>query len=38
MCGVIDLAAKQQCIFIPGEITPRHFYCKEHCFVHPVRR
>ena len=29
MCGVIDFAGKQQCIFIPGEITPRHFYCKE---------
>ena len=36
MFGVIDCSGKQQCIFIPGEITPLHFYCEEHRFVLPA--
>ena len=35
-CGVIDCSGKQQCIFIPEEMTPLHFYCEEHRFVFPV--
>ena len=36
MCGVIDCSGKHQCIFIPGEIIPLHFYCEEHRFVFPA--
>ena len=35
MCGAIDCSDKQQCIFIPGEITPLHFYCEDR-FVFPA--